>query len=91
MRKVTKVVHAADIFNRLLEVKGISTTELCKRSGISRNTISNIRNNRLTDRSHLQIATARALTEELNVPIDLFYKAPYFIEIEEEEVEKKCS
>lgn len=84
MEKVTQIVQneASDIFKRLLEVKGITTLELSKKSGMSRNYINNLKKGKYSD-SEMRLSTIKILSKILDVPPQLFIKAPYKTEKEE--------
>ena len=84
MEKVTQIVQieASDIFKRLLEVKEITTSELSKKSGMSRNYINNLKRGKYSD-SKMRLSTAKLLATILDVPPQLFIKAPYKTETEE--------
>lgn len=84
MEKVTQIVQieASDIFKRLLEVKGITTSELSKKSGMSRNYINNLKKGKYSN-TEMRLSTVKLLATILDVPPQLFIKAPYKTEKEE--------
>ena len=84
MEKVTQIVQieASDILKRLLEVKGITTSELSKKSGMSRAHINNFKTGKYSN-SKMRLSTITILAKILDVPPQLFTKAPYIIEKEE--------
>jgi len=85
MEKVTQIVQieATDIIKRLLEVKGITTAELSQKSGMSKNYINNINKKKWTPIVGQRLSTVKLLATILDVPPQLFIKAPYIAEKEE--------
>lgn len=72
-------IEASDIFNRLLEVKGITSAELIKRSGLSRNFINDFKKGKTKPIVGMRLSTIRTLANAFDVPPQLFLKAPYII------------
>lgn len=85
MEKVTQIVQieATDIIKRLLEVKGITTSELSQKSGMSINYINSINKKKWMPIIGQRLSTVKILSKILDVPPQLFIKAPYIIEKEE--------
>ena len=84
MIKITKKVELGEIIKRLMEVHELSNAELSKRSGVSRNQIIKLKKNQVTYINGMRLSTMHALAEALEVPPRLFYKAPYTIEMEDQ-------
>lgn len=85
MEKVTQIVQieATDIIKRLLEVKGITTSELSLKSGMSKNYINNIKKKKWIPIVGQRLSTVKILATILDVPPQLFIKAPYITEKED--------
>lgn len=87
MANITKKVQIdnIDIIRRLQEVKHMTTAELSKKSGISKNQILQIKKGKISNLAGMRLSTIRALSEAFDVTPSIFVKAPYEIEIEVEE------
>lgn len=85
MEKITQIVQVevGDILKRLLEIKGITTSELLKKSGMSRNYITILKKGRWVPTVGQRLSTVKILATILDVPPQLFIKAQYKIEKEE--------
>lgn len=85
MEKVTQIVQieANDIIKRLLEVKGITASEFSKKSGISINYINNLKKRKWIPIVGQRLSTVKMLAKTLDVPPQLFIKAPYITEKED--------
>ena len=80
-RKVKIKIELGDIVKRIMVVRGITTRELSRKSGLSRNFISTLLRNQING-FNLRLSTTRNLSTALDVPPGLLYKAPYVIEEE---------
>jgi len=85
MEKVTQIVQieATDIAKRLMEVKGLTTAELSQKSGLSKNYINNLKKRKWIPIERQRLSTVKMLATNLDVPPQLFIKAPYITEKEE--------
>lgn len=81
-------ITLGQILHRLMEVKKITNAELSRKSGLSKNHICALRNDKINFVRGMRPQTFNALADNLDVPSALLYNAPYYYDEESGEIIK---
>lgn len=78
--KKKRIVTQCDIVSRLMQVKGLSSKQLSEKCGISVNHIAKLKGRTHNYSFGMRASTVYAISQALETPPSLLYKAPFIVE-----------